>query len=88
MSFPGFSSFHAHGQMQTTFAAPCSQVSNTFKTELTNFQDPANGIYKQIKEENNYFWFTRTTPVKHYVDDISFSLADAANGTCALTAKS
>ena len=88
MSFPGFSSFHAHCELQTTFSTPCSNLNAVMTKELNNFSDPANGLYKKVQEKENYFWFTRTTPVKHYVDDISFVLQDGGNNTCSVTAKS
>jgi hypothetical protein len=38
--------------------------------------DPGKGLYA-VKEAkvNTYIWVTRTTPVKHYVDDIAFELS-------------
>ena len=87
-SFPSFSMFHAHGEMTTTFATPCSNLNTVFGTELNAFKDPAGGAYKKVQETDNYFWFTRTTPVKHYVDDIQFQLSDASTSTCKVTAKS
>ena len=88
MSFPAFSMFHAHGEMTTTFATPCNNLSTIMTNELNNFQDPSNGLYQKVQETENYFWFTRTTPVKHYVDDVSFALSDASTSTCTVTAKS
>ena len=49
--------------------------------------DPAGGIYAVHKETlNKSVWVTRTTPTKHYVDDIMFSLSGTAS--CSITAKS
>ena len=87
--FPSFDSFHAHCGIATQISADCGTVYQTLSKELVNFQDPAHGLY-QIKEQSNGFvWVTRTTPTKHYVDDIEFTMAGAnSNGGCSVTSKS
>merc|ERR1712166_737934 len=79
---------HAHCEMTTTIQASCADSYTTMAKELTTFQDPASGIYA-IKSESagSNIWATRTTPTKHYVDDIEFTLTDAG-ATCNVVAKS
>ena len=89
-SFPSFDSFHAHCELQTVFEAPCDSVLSSLETTATTFTDPASGLY-ELKEDSaaDYFWVTRTTPVKKYVDDILFQTEGASvNGGCKITAKS
>ena len=45
-TFPAFSSFHAHCQMETTYNLPCSELMAVYYVSLMNFKDPAGGEYK------------------------------------------
>lgn len=87
--FPAFDTFHAHCAMTTTLSASCSDVYAALnKTVQTPSWDPANGVYA-VKQEvaGSSIWVTRTTPTKHYVDDIEFLLT-AKGDTCEVSAKS
>lgn len=82
-SFPGFSSLHAHCAMQTTIQMSCADAYAALdKTVKTPNFDPANGIYAVKQEvQDQSIWVTRTTPVKHYVDDVEFLLSGTGS-TC------
>jgi hypothetical protein len=87
--FPDFDALHANCAMATTVSAPCSDVYASFnKTVKTPSFDPAGGIYAVKQEvEGSSIWVTRTTPTKHYVDDIEFTLT-GTGATCNIAAKS
>jgi len=87
--FPGFSSLHAHCGMETTISASCADVYAALnKTVATASFDPAGGIYAVKQEvDGSNMWVTRTTPTKHYVDDIEFTLT-GTGATCNIAAKS
>ena len=87
--FPSFDTFHANCQMTHTIAQDCGNVYPILDSALKNgFKDPAGGDYA-LKEDglNDYVWVTRTTPVKHYVDDIIFELSSVSGG-CAVNMRS
>ena len=87
--FPAFDALHAHCGMQTTVGTSCDDVYAALnKTVSTSGFDPAGGIYaiKQATSGSN-LWVTRTTPTKHYVDDIEFTLT-GTKAVCSITAKS
>jgi hypothetical protein len=88
-SFPGFSSLHAHCAMQTTISMNCADTYAALnKTVKTPNFDPASGIYAVHQEtQDQLLWVTRTTPTKHYVDDIEFILSGTGE-TCNISAKS
>jgi len=88
-SFPSYSGMHAHCGMETTVSASCSDVYAALnKIVATPSFDPAGGIYAVHQEvTDSSVWVTRTTPTKHYVDDIEFLLTDK-NGSCSISAKS
>ena len=76
MSFPAFDMFHAHCAMKVEFKeASCLKAFDIMKDDGYNWHpEPKAGgnyaVYDAIEEEN--LWLTRTTPTKHYVDDILF----------------
>ena len=88
-SFPSFSALHAHCAMQTTISSTCDDAYKALNTivNTANF-DPAGGLYA-VKQETSdqMIWVTRTTPTKHYVDDIEFLLSGTGS-TCTINAKS
>ena len=86
--FPSFDSFHAHCQLTTTFSDSCSNVYAALDNTSKTFTDPAGGLYA-VKQEvpNSSVWVTRTTPVKHYVDDILFSVSGSGS-SCTVVGKS
>ena len=87
--FPAFDAFHAHCEMTTTVQSKCVDVYGTMFKELSNFQDPASGIYKVHSDDgSSNVWVTRTTPTKHYVDDIEFTFTVNSATTCKIDAKS
>jgi len=87
-AFPAFDSFHANCAMQTTVSAKCSDVKAAFdKTVASPTWDPAGGLYAVKQQTANSLWVTRTTPTKHYVDDIEFLLTDQGS-VCNISAKS
>ena len=77
MSFPKFDMFHAHCAMNVVFeTASCLHAFDTMKDAGYNWRPEPNGakgiyeVWDATEEEN--LWVTRTTPTKHYVDDIYF----------------
>ena len=89
--FPSFDSFHANCAITATYSGQqCSSVFNSMKAVLTEFQggDVGKGVYAFVdQKEDTYFWMTRTTPVKKYVDDIAFEFAQTASG-CVVKSRS
>ena len=77
--FPSFDAFHANCAIDATYAGEqCSSVFASMKAVLTQFQggDVGKGVYAFVdQKEGTYFWMTRTTPVKKYVDDIAFEFS-------------
>lgn len=90
--FPAFDSFHANCALEVTYdGQSCTAVYASMQKLLTEYQagDPGKGIYKFIdQKDSTYFWMTRTTPVKKYVDDIAFEFFQAATGDCIVKARS
>lgn len=89
--FPAFDWSHANCAMQATYPGKeCTEIFSTMKDLLTKYQagDPGKGIYA-FKEyvDDRYFWMTRTTPVRKYVDDIAFEFAQSCDG-CTIKARS
>lgn len=89
--FPSFDFAHAHCAMQVTYLGKdCKDMFVSLNNLLTEYQqgDPGKGIYAfHDIEINNYFWVTRTTPVRKYVDDIAFEFVDGCDG-CSIWARS
>ena len=75
-SFPKFDMFHAHCAMTYEFKeASCLDVFNIMKEKTLDWDpEPKNGgIYNIWRStEIEELWVTRTTPKKHYVDDIKW----------------
>ena len=75
-SFPKFDMFHAHCGLTATFPeASCQQAFNSMKDSIQDWhpEPKAGGTYKIWDAiELEQMWVTRTTPTKHYVDDIIF----------------
>ena len=87
-NFPAFDSMHAHCSLTTTFQAGCAATFAALDKTVKTFTDPASGIYAVVEEgSNQYVWVTRTTPVKHYVDDIIF-MVGGDGSTCTVQSKS
>ena len=87
--FPAFDTAHAHCAMATTLSASCSDVYSALSTTVAKpAWDPASGAYA-VKQEvaGSMIWVTRTTPTKHYVDDIEFTLT-GTGASCEVSAKS
>ena len=91
-NFPTFDSFHANCAIEVTYSGKtCATVWASMKDLLTEYEngDPGKGIYKFVDTlENTYFWLTRTTPVKKYVDDIAFEFSPTASGDCTVKSRS
>ena len=90
--FPDFDSLHANCAMHTLVSSTCDQAYSTFQNTLTNFADPAGGLYAFVEKDPNMIWVTRTTPVKKYVDDIRWDFFGNPDNFlvsgCKVTAKS
>ena len=75
-AFPSFDRFHAHCAMTVTFNnLSCVQAYDRMKdlTEEWAPEPKAGGIYAMwTATEEEQLWVTRTTPTKHYIDDIIF----------------
>lgn len=89
--FPSFDAFHANCAIDVTYAGKqCSSVFASLKAVLTQFQagDVGKGVYAFVdQKQDTYFWTTRTTPVKKYVDDIAFELSQVG-GDCVVKSRS
>ena len=94
-AFPKFDSFHAHCAMTVKFETNCLTVFNKMKDAAEEWhpEPKAGGIYAlwdSVEEEQ--IWVTRTTPTKHYVDDVIFDYfgnpADFETSGCTVQAKS
>ena len=75
-SFPKFDALHAHCAMTIQFKqTSCREAYNNMKeaVEMWQPEPKAGGMYAvwDATEEES-IWATRTTPTKHYVDDILF----------------
>lgn len=85
-SFPAQDALHS-GCMTTTVvqedcASTYAQIDATIKGYGAG--GPANGIYKIVSEKDNQnIWVTRTTPTKHYVEDIEFTLTPSKGNVSA-----
>jgi len=90
--FPSFDSFHANCAIEVTYnGKTCASVWASMKDLLTQYEqgDPGKGIYQFVDTlESKYFWLTRTTPVKKYVDDIAFEFFPTASGDCTVKSRS
>ena len=86
--FPSMDMFHASCKLETTLNYSCDTLFSDLTRTLSNFNDPSKGIY-EIKENssNDYIWVTRTTPVKHYVDDILLEISGNTD-SCTIQSKS
>ena len=87
--FPAFDSLHANCQLEIKFNSDCGTVYKVLENTATKGTDISGGLY-ELKEDgaNDFFWVTRTTPVKHYVDDIIFEVKGAQNGGCTVSSRS
>lgn len=89
--FPTFDAFHANCAIEVTYPQQgCSTVYALMLNTLTNFQhgDAGKGVYAFVEQKSDtYFWMTRTTPVKKYVDDIAFELSQVG-GDCVVKSRS
>ena len=89
--FPWFSPFHAHCELTLTVAnTECADVMLALENTMIAWSagGPAKGIYTNVAQSESSTWYTRTTPVKKYVDDIMFD-ATIYNGIdCNVVAKS
>ena len=90
--FPGFDSFHAHCQFETTVDKSCAETYTTLQKVLTDFsennKDPARGFYSKKEEDvNKTLWYTRLTSGKKYTDDMEYLFTDAGS-SCKITGKS
>ena len=89
-NFPKFDSFHANCGMDVFFATPCDALYGEIDLTIRSWTEggPSDGLYAVYEESaGDYVWSTRTTPVKHYVDDQIFELTASSAG-CAVSAKS
>ena len=71
--FPSFDIFHANCAMKASYKnQPCASVYANIQKVLKEYEngDEGKGVYKvEDKQDGDYIWTTRTTPVKKYVDD-------------------
>ena len=87
--FPAFDLAHANCAMSTSVPVSCQSAFAALHQTVTTFKDPANGLYAMVQEASDTsIWVTRTTPTKHYVDDIEFEFETSSTGTCNINAKS
>ena len=88
--FPSFSSLHAHCELKASFAQSCADLYSSVEQAISSDADggPSKGLYA-IKEtgSNEYIWATRTTPVKHYQDNIVFQFSGTGTA-CQIDARS
>ena len=91
--FPPFDSLHAHCAMKMNFpSTACNDAFSKMLNAVNTWHpepDTSAGTYALVTEtDNSSIWATRTTPVKHYVDDILFQYSSNSNGGCSIAAKS
>ena len=80
-SFPKFDWFHASCALNTVFHHSCADTWEAISQAQLTKNDPASGTYGATETaQDDYLWFTRTTPVKHYVDDVLFMTRGADDG--------
>eukprot|EP00347_Sterkiella_histriomuscorum_P010391 403376478 len=88
--FPSFDMLHANCAMHVTYSnQECSAVLEKLQSTIKDFtpEPKSKGLYKIKEQDADYVWTTRTTPTKHYVDDIIFELTQ--NGAdCQVDSKS
>lgn len=89
--FPSFDALHANCAMKAVYPGEaCATTFANMRAVVLGWKtgDPGKGLY-DIKEEkeNTYIWVTRTTPVRHYVDDIAFQFAQTSAG-CQVSSRS
>ena len=92
-AFPSFSMLHAHSQLEAVIEGDCNTVFSKIHDTVSGFQaknnEPAGGLYAVKVSTPTTIEVTRTTPVKHYVDDIQFlNTNQATNGGCRIVGKS
>ena len=76
-SFPSQDPFHAGCKTETVVQLDCASTYAHLDKTIKSYANggPSHGIYKFVEEvDDKYLWMTRTTPTKHYVDDIEFTL--------------
>lgn len=90
--FPRFDTFHSHCQIDVTYYnRQCNDTFARMGSIIQGFSgsDPNDGKYAFLeKQENNYWWVTRTANIHKYVDeDISFVFTQVEND-CQVVGKS
>ena len=87
--FPNLDSLHANCVMTATFEASCADTYSALKSTVDTFVPGPSGGEYAWKEgaDNQYLWVTRTTPVKHYVDDILMAVSGDGS-SCTVASKS
>ena len=78
---------------EVTYDKACSEVFPGIKTTIESWfgekSGPAQGTYA-LKETDNktYYWATRKTPTRAFVDDVIFVLFEMSATQCKVTGKS
>ncbi|XP_064607023.1 uncharacterized protein LOC135471644 [Liolophura sinensis] len=78
--------FHASCSVTWTFGVPCSSVSNKILNQIHKWSGPENCenggekcLYSLVNNSTSEIKAKHETPVKHYVDDLTFSLSPGGN---------
>lgn len=87
--------WHASCQVEWTLAEPCSAVHDKLVNQINAWQGDSgcgkvsdtcpkmpcgqNCLYELVSEDTNEIKATHATPVKRYVDDVSFKLSDSGS---------
>ena len=89
-SFPSQDMFHAGCHTSVQIGSDCATAFTALDKTIKSYSagGPSHGLYEIHSEvQNMSIWTTRTTPTKHYVDDIEFTLTPSGN-TCSIAAQS
>ena len=97
-SFPAFDALHANCQLETVVNTDCQTAMTQVESTITSFKagGPSKGLYTMKdksfmsshgEDYHSYIWANRSTPVKHYTDDIIFGFK-GTGATCTIGSKS
>lgn len=82
---------HASCRITWNFGVPCTQVSSALEQQMNTWKTADNCknggekcLYAVKTSSANQLTGTHTTPVKHYVDDLTFTFKTSGN-SCAVT---
>ncbi|XP_064614190.1 uncharacterized protein LOC135477906 [Liolophura sinensis] len=79
---------HASCKITWKFTNSCYPVLEAIKVQIRKWEGPANCkdggqrcLYQLVRETNSSLIATHMTPVKHYMDDLTFSFTNSADNS-------